>query len=784
MCEFTAHIRENGDETEVQTVLEHCTGTAKRAEEYGKLVGCAGIVRLLGYLHDMGKCCRDFNEYIHGTNNMEKGSIDHCYAGARHIVELAKQTGDNGLRETAAFTARVIMSHHGLCDWLNEEGDSYYKNRLDKEERYQEIVDNYESLIPDVRLFELLKVASEEYIRVRAHLTRMASDDKVKFAFYMGQFERLMLSVLVDADRTDTACFMSGREIEQRYAADIWAVFCERMNNKCFEFAKQTDNISKLRCSISDRCAEFAHHEVGVCRLIVPTGGGKTFSSLRFALNYCNEHGREKIFYIAPYMSVLEQNSDSIKSIVGDEYVLEHHSDALADIDDSDELTEYELRTEQWDMPIIATTMVQFLNTFFSGKMSTVRRMHRLCNSVIIIDEVQSVPTKCIHLFNLALNFISKMCNACVVLCSATQPAFERVKHGLVIDEEESMTGDYIPDFKTLQRNQIIPLLRQSGYSYSEAARFCMDRYHEEGSVLMVVNTKVAAANICMQIREGECDVNIIHLSTSMCPEHRRDKIGELKKLLDDNQNVICVTTQLIEAGVDISFPCVIRSLAGLDHVAQVSGRCNRNGEFDKCCNVYLINICDEKLGNLVEIGTGQDIAVQMITSGAYENLQAVPTMTDYFRKLYDVEKGKLDYPVEDACLKTSILDLLSLDSSRWIQRKHKNSFSSKVQAFKTAGKKFKVIEENTQPVIAPYNDEAKQLIEQLHSKHTPYETMQLLRKSQKYVVGLYPSFVRKLPSNALDSMGCGAIALADEFYDGELGVLKEGKPMELLLFG
>ena len=161
----------------------------------------------------------------------------------------------------------------------------------------------------------------------------------------------------------------------------------------------------------------------------MPTGGGKTLSGLRFAINYCKKHGKERIFYISPYMSILEQNSDVLKEIVGEKHLLEHHSDIAAEMDNEEEITEYEFRSDKWDMPIIATTLVQFMNTLFSDRLDSVRRMHRLCNSVIIIDEVQSVPTRCVSLFNLGMNFISTVGKSCVVLCSATQPTFEKTKY-------------------------------------------------------------------------------------------------------------------------------------------------------------------------------------------------------------------------------------------------------------------------------------------------------------------------------------------------------------------
>ncbi len=617
----------------------------------------------------------------------------------------------------------------------------------------------------------------------------------------MGQFERLVLSVLVDADRTDTADFMSNRQTEKIIDKNIWSLFNENMESMCQKFEKRTDSISILRNDISKRCADFANHNVGVCRLIVPTGGGKTYSSLRFAIKYCKEHHKERIFYIAPFMSILEQNSDVIRGIVGEEYLLEHHSDAFANINDEDELNKYEIQTDQWAMPVIATTMVQYLNTLFCGQMSSVRRMHRLCNSVIIIDEIQSLPVKCVSLFNLAINFITQIGGASVVLCSATQPALENTNYKLILDSNESMTGDYTEDFQAFSRNKILPELTKSGYTFEEAAAYCLDKFYKEGNVLFVVNTKKAVAEIYkILVREASKDIKIVHLSTNMCPEHRRDIIKSLKDILnkstqpDSNKNpacpdkVICVTTQLIEAGVDISFPCVIRSLAGMDNIAQAAGRCNRNMEFGQCCNVYLLNLRDEHLGRLKEIKNAQDVSRQIVNNAGYPDLLAVRTMTDYFRKLYrsyEDNSKEMDYQSNDAGVATTVLSLLSVNQNRWNMKDHCRSESRiNKQAFKTAGKNFQVIENNTRQVLVYYNAEAKKLISDLDSEQGIYDKMQILRKAQKYTIQLYEYMLQNLNSkNAVRETKAGVLVLREEYYDRDMGFIPDSNTMEFLNF-
>ena len=784
---FTAHIRVNDGKTEVQTVPEHCESTAAWAEKYAGSIHASSIARLQAIIHDWGKLCRDFDDYIHGKYDFQRGMIDHCYAGARYLTEFAKQTKDVQMIETATFIARTVISHHGLHDWVDENGESYFSRRIRKEERYDEIKENICHMMPDEDLMKLLTAAKEEYASVRSKIRRMCVGDEARklFAFYMGLFERMMQSVLIDADRTDTAEFQldSGNEFE--FDRDIWNLFYENIEAKSREFGKRMDKISKLRSSISDRCKNFAEHETGVCRLIVPTGGGKTLSSLRFAINYCKRYGKEHIFYIAPYQSILEQNSDVLKEIIGEKYVLEHHSDIVAELGSNEEIAEYELRSDKWDMPVIATTLVQFLNTFFLDRLDSVRRMHRLCNSVIIIDEVQSIPTKCVSLFNLAMNFMSEIGESCIVLCSATQPTFEKVRYPLKIDENGSMTGDYSRDFLEFRRNRILPKMLCGGYSYEQAADFCMEKYIEEGNVLFVVNTKTVAVRISQEIKKRITnDTKIVHLSTNMCPQHRREIIRDLKEMLRCNQKVICVTTQLIEAGVDISFRCVIRSLAGLDNAVQAAGRCNRSGEYEQCCNVYLLNLNEERLGSLKEIRTGQNVSGQMIGSGRYADLQSVDTLSDYFEKYYKEQAEEMEYNVEDMGLRTDLLDLLSIDENRCPEgRKYNGNFYTR-QAFQTAGKIFHVIDDCSMPVIVPYNDEAKEIITCLRSDSYNDELVKVLRKAQKYTVGLYEQTERKLREKcALELLSCGVCVLDERYYDSDYGIQLDGKPMNLLMF-
>ncbi len=774
----TAHIREY--DNALQTVEEHCINVAKYAALFGRQVKMERLAALSGLLHDMGKMSDDFEKYIRGSKEFSKGSIDHCFAGAKYLIEAAG--GDASLHKTAGLLGRVILSHHGLHDWITEDCEDYYLYRTGKDDRYAQISENFKGLSYSGEIKALLEAAENEYAQIRASMKRLVTemalpDSRSKnkaLAFYYGMTERLLTSMLIDADRTDTAQFMSGAAEEKEVdTAALWEEMNGKLQSKLGAFT-DSGKIATQRKSISQRCCEFAKNEVGCCKLVVPTGGGKTLSSLRFAIEYCRRHEKKRIIYVAPFLSILEQNSDEIRCVAGDEAFLEHHSDAAFKMEQSggEELQSYELHCERWNSPVIATTMVQFLNTLFSDKTSSVRHMHRLCDSVIIIDEIQSLPIKCVWLFDLAINYLTRICGAAVVLCSATQPQFEKLKGYPLLIDESSMTGDITKDLEVFKRTEIINLVTHSGMTFEEAARLCADKQKEYASVLAIVNTKAAAKALYQQIK-SITDVETVHLSTNMCPQHRREAIKILRQKLKNNEPVICVSTQLIEAGVDVSFGCVVRSLAGMDSAAQAAGRCNRHGEKGSICPVYLVNLSEEKLGSLSEIQSAQDVSRELLGGVTDDtDMLGVEFMAKYFDKYYSENKDKLGFPIKQP--KTDLVELLSLNSDRSTVcgRKQPDMTS---QAFKTAGRNFSVIDEFGSGVIAPYNDEAKGLIAQLNEFHTPAQVNALMRNAQQYMVNVNDRKLNELASlGAVFALKSGVYALDERYYDSEYGITDE----------
>ncbi len=792
MKEFIAHIRENGD---IQSVNEHCNETAVLCTLYAESLHMTSIAKIVGLLHDVGKYVPEFNEYILGDNKYHKGDIDHSYAGAKYICLFCDEMGSD-YYDLSRFIARIIVSHHGLHDWVNFEGEGYLQKRISKDKNFQSVIDNLSEIISNDKLKSEIYHANDEYNILLTKLKELSKKAKnphnalITYTFYRGLLERFMESILVDADRTNTAEFMLNKNIELNYNSDaLFDKFSKNYNqymkNKESEFQKQNTIIVNQRKDISNRCMKFANHPVGICQLIVPTGGGKTLSSLRFALEYCKQYKMKKIFYIAPFMSILEQNSDIFREIIGDDYFLEHHSNVLQELDDIEELEQYELFTQKWDKPVIATTMVQFLNTLFLGKLSSVRRFHCLSNSVIIIDEVQSIPIKCVNLFNLAINFLKEICECTIVLCSATQPDFTVSEYPLLLDEDSQMVGDYTLDFKVFHRTDIVPSLKLYQYTYDEAAIFCYDKYIENGNLLIVVNTKKSVSTM-LELLTNTCllnndSVKIVALSTNQCPQHRRDILNDLNHCLQFNEPVICVTTPLIEAGVDISFKCVVRFLSGLDNIAQAAGRCNRNAELE-IGSVYVINVKDEQLGSLSDIKLSQDISTRFLKKEDMDYL-SVDTMKKYFSIIYNENRKKMSYCVDDNGINTTILELLSTNSKRCGKNSNKE-LKMNAQAFKTAGTLFKVIDSNTIDIVVPYNQESIEMIDKLESL---YEFDDIIRKLQKYTVSIYLNQTAELDQyGALICYECGKnkiFVLKKDYYDKNLGVNIDNVQQELLIF-
>ena len=380
----------------------------------------------------------------------------------------------------------------------------------------------------------------------------------------------MLYSCLVDADFLDTEAFMSGSNAG-RSGYDPLPVLLERLSEYISPWRTPTTELNRNRCAILEQCLEKASGPRGIYTLTVPTGGGKTVSSLAFGLKHAVKNGMKRVIYVVPYTSIIEQNAAVFREILGENNVVEHHSGVCLDEDDeTNRLNRFlRLAAENWDAPVIVTTAVQFFESFYSNRPSQCRKLHNVANSVVIFDEAQMLPTchllPCVGVMaNLAARFRST-----IVLCTATQPVladlFRKFYPNQQIQEICPEIGDSFQKFRRVT-------YRDGGKLSNSALAEALSR---ENQVLCIVNTRKAAQEVFNLLpQEGR-----FHLSTLLYPEHRKEVLNTVRKRLKDGLPCRVVSTSLIEAGVDVDFPAVYREIAGLDSIAQAAGRCNREGK-------------------------------------------------------------------------------------------------------------------------------------------------------------------------------------------------------------
>ncbi|MBZ9607291.1 CRISPR-associated helicase Cas3' [Clostridium estertheticum] len=801
-----AHI--NPTTFEEQSVMEHLHNVSKMTMEYGAKISLEATGELIGILHDMGKETNEFNDYIHwGSLNpndkSRRGTINHSTAGAKFIYDNFYNTTDQYQKFTAQIISLAICSHHGgLIDCLDLKGIDIFTNKMetDKDISYDEALCNFKSEYSEIEHIKDLFNKSKEEIRVIfTNINKI--DGSAKFGhFSAGMLQKYLFSCVIDADRYDTYTFMEGKDEKQSIdKSALWKELADKLETKLESYPKST-RIDLLREEVSITCKNFTENKTGIYQLAVPTGGGKTLSSLRYALGHAKKFDKDRIFYIIPFTTIIDQNAKDIKDILcRDDIILEHHSNLVVDNQQED----YKLLTERWDSPIVLTTMVQFLDTLFSGGTQGVRRMHNLANSIIIFDEIQAIPIKCINMFNSAINFLSNICNVTIILCTATQPLLSKTKMPLMLSENANIITDIHEKFKQFKRVNLVDKRIVGGYSVSTLKDFILEIMKKLDSVLGIMdklpsvlaifNTKNVAKEVFNEFKKANADLPkekqylIFHLSTNMCPSHRMKILEEMREKLGHHR-VICISTQLIEAGVNISFGCVVRSLAGLDSIAQAAGRCNRHGE-SLCSDVYIVNVEGENVSKLVDIKEGQECTKRVLdefkdNSNIFDNdLLSPKTMEMYYKYYYHSRSAEMDYALSKLANGKSMYDLLSANNEAGIAFDSRNDCESKLmlkQGFKTAGKNFQVIDQNTTGVIVPYG-EGEELITLINGQCNLSELKQYLKKAQQFSVNLFETDKRKLEQmNGIVALKDGAVlALRKEFYTEDGGVTLEEAPME-----
>lgn len=795
ISDYIAHIRQS--DGGIQSVHEHLFGVKELATQFGREIGVEHIAGLSGLLHDLGKYSDRFREYIlEAVNNPDhppkRGSVDHSTAGGKLLYEEFHLNNRSVPEKMIAeIIGNVIISHHmGLQDFLTPDMESDYLKRVE-----EKIIEDF----PEVKEAFYQSVASKEDIKTYLSNSEHELIDYLKQNINGSQMNKSQLtlmfltkyifSCLIDADRTNTRCFEENTSVSvSNESGELFKSYYKKLNDYLDELgsdSRSKTTINLLRAKMSKECDDFADHPSGIYTLSIPTGGGKTLASLRYALNHAVKQKKKRIIYVVPYTTIIEQNAEEVKRILDDrENIIEHHSNII-EHDDSDDNPHYlkdkavKLARDNWDTPIIFTTMVQFLNTLYSDGTRNVRRLHNMANAVLIFDEVQSVPIKCISLFNEALNFLKNTCHSGILLCTATQPALNFVEKKI-----DSIDGEIVQDLdqvtEAFKRVEIVDKTSSQGWNTDDLSHFVLDQIRESSNVLVILNTKTVVRKLFNQLKEDYPDLLVYHLSTSMCAAHRKDILTNVRKALDNGEEVVCLSTQLIEAGVDISFKCVIRSLSGLDSIAQAAGRCNRHGE-DPIRNVYIINHNEENLAYLKTIKVGAEITNKILldrkSGRGLKDILSSQALKLYFENYYEELKTELDYYVPS--LDKYIYELLNSNQTYKEAYQHKTGKPFPLllnTSIKTAGRYFDVIDNQTTSLLVYYKEGAE-LIADFNENLTIEEMTKLLKKAQQYTVNVYRHEINELSrNNNIISLREGKIlALRENAYDMDYGVNIEG---------
>ena len=806
---YIAHVRKaDGQPQFLQT---HLTETAEIAKSLAAKLDLDQAGELLGLMHDFGKYSRKFQKYIHDETGLfnpdlddeestPNGSkVDHSTAGAQWVYRgLRKFGAAQGIGELfGQMLGLCIASHHGagLIDCLDDEGNAVWKKRFDKDDELTHLAE-CERNADETVLQKAKELAGENLIRsllkaVKPILSGSRINEKTK-EFYLGCLTRFLFSCLIDADRINSSDFEreAQKEVRRLTEKPDWQPAIDKLEAKLAGFENRYP-IDEIRRRISDDCLKRAADSQGIYTLTVPTGGGKTLASLRYALHHAQKHNLDRIIYIIPYTSIIDQNAQAVREIFGEDWVLEHHSN----LEPEKQSWQDKLLSENWDKPIVFTTMVQFLDAWFGGGTRGARHIHPMTNAVLIFDEIQTLPVKCVHLFCNVLNWLTIFGKSTAVLCTATQPllgelglqSFPEGKRksiaarGLLKQPANAEIMGKHQDldklFADLSRVEIRFNEKAGGWNVAEAGAFLLEQFRTTPSCLFIVNTKKWAQKLYQYCKGQNVPPEaIFHLSTNQCAAHRKAIFDTIKARLKNGKPVICISTQLIEAGVDISMACVIRALGGLDSIAQAAGRCNRHGEKKGKGQVWVLNLQEQDFTRILpDIQAGKNHAERVFRDFAGQDILQPAAMERYFEYYFYQRSDEMSYSVKNSAT-GSLLDWLSDNALN--PYGEKNDKRSKplpllMQSFKSAGRAFQAIDAPTHAVIVPYGEGAE-LIAKLCGEWDPKEMHRTLQKAQRYSVNVFPNVWDKLQKeNALHETieGSGIYYLNERYYNDEFGL-------------
>ena len=716
---FFAHSGAGEDREHWHRLSEHLQDTGERAAGFLDAVGGADFGRVAGLLHDLGKYTREFQARLSGGQQR----VNHSSAGAKVAV-------DRYGKHLGKMLAYCIAGHHaGLANGVNGEQITALDIRLDDK-------------IPE------LDPIWEQEIGLPANLPSpgLKPRDRDTAGFFAAFFIRMLFSALVDADYLDTEEYfvrLQGMP-KPRGQNPTLSELQGRLNAYLEQLAAgaEAGPVNDLRQEVLAHVRGKATEPPGLFTLTVPTGGGKTLTSLAFALDHARRHGLARVIYVIPYMSIIEQTAAVFRAALrgGDaedpDFVIEHHSTFDEDrIGERDARKKLRLAMENWDAPIIVTTAVLFFESLFSNRPSRCRKLHNIANGVVILDEAQTLPLKYLRPCVAALDELARNWRTSVVLCTATQPALAQSNgfHGGFESVRE-----LAPEPKRLYRKLKRARVRHEGRLEDAAVAV---QLQESPQSLCIVNTRRHARELYERMADAE---GAAHLTTLMCARHRREKLDIVRERLRNGAAVRLIATSLVEAGVDLDFRVVWRAEAGLESIIQAAGRCNREGRMEMG-DVFVFKPSDEE-GHKPppEIGQFAD-AARGVMQRHHGDPMSLDAIDDYFQRLYWL-KG------DDALDAKDILRLLR-------ERGRSLDFP-----FETIAREFRLIETAMAPVIVPWtgtdgcDETAKRLLGELRWVEHPGR---IARQLQPYVVQVPP----RIRTNLLNAGAAEVVRKADFDY-------------------
>lgn len=687
---FYAHSRPDypADRAKWQTLEVHLAAVANMAAEFAAPFGSYDWAWNAGWLHDIGKAADEFQAYLMRENGLDDseydgvggGRINHSSAGAALAEELfSKQRLPLG----RPLSYLAAGHHAGLPDWWQTEtGRAALCIRMEEGRRNLEPIRNAvynpaQNLRAPTRLPPFVK--------------------KEQFHLWV----RMLFSCLTDADSLDTEAFMQPAQARQRTPFPPLTELKAKLDGHLANLAARSESapvnaashkVHAARQEVLAACRTAAARLPGLFSLTVPTGGGKTLSSMAFALDHAVMHGKSRVIYVIPYTSIIEQTGDTLAGVFGRENVVEHHSN----LDPAKETPRSKLAADNWDAPVVITTNVQFFESLYSARPGRCRKLHNLVNSVVILDEAQLLPpellTPCVD----AMNQLVRDYGVSLVLATATQPSL------LGLTKPTEIVADPAALYAQLKRVRYeFPVSANESTTWESLA----DRLTQHEQVLCVVNSRKDCHDLFRLMPEGT-----LHLSALMCGQHRSRVIGDIKQRLKERVPTRVVSTQLVEAGVDMDFPVVYRAWTGLDSVVQAAGRCNREGRLNELGTVRVFVPPKPSRPGLLR--KGEDTAKELLGVPGF-NLGNPHAFEDYFRSFY----GKVNDTGQQ------ILTDLQPDSEQLAVK------------FRTVGDHFRLIkDEDQRPIFVHYDATAEELIKELRFGGLKRDT---LRRLQRYTVNL-----------------------------------------------